>query len=358
MDFDVVTLDTSIFEANGLDLKNGVLNAIKTFTKNKIAVVLVDIIEQEVLHHLIDKTQGIQKSAYGKLNELKKHHLLSSSEADNLIRTLKQKNIPNIVKYRWDIYKKLHKIDIITSKDISVSKLIEDYFAKKPPFSEKKKAEFPDAIALNTLKNWAETHNKKILCFSQDPDWKSYIETVENLKYSDDINVFLGKLNKDLQLSDLVKFKIKDILLAIQCSDIGLDVDEEHLWDSFFEKLERVLECKNVEFGGNINFYNSINDYNICLSSFDFPSEKYEILSYDEKEDVIDILIPMTLEYVIQIETQSTKISEKTLFHDIECSYNTEAIIQMNFKTEDIIQNVEITSSTLPVNLNLLKSTW
>lgn len=357
MNFDAVTLDTSIFNASGLDLDGGVLNAIKTFAKNKIAVILVDIIEKEVLCHLTNKAQEAQNSAYGKLIELKKYNLLSSSEADNLIKALDQNNIPNIVKSRWDIYKKLHKIEIIASDTVSIGELIEDYFDKKPPFSEKKKSEFPDAIALKALSNWAKVNGKKVLCFSTDSDWKNYIENTENLQYSDDIKSILGELNKKLQLSDRVKRKIEGALLAIQCSEIGVEIDDAHLWEAFFETLERVLDHKSVAFGGNFDLKRKVADYNVYLSSFDFVDKKYEILAYDEEEDVIDILIPMTLDYCVQFEWQSEENNEDR-FSDINCSCDTQAIIQMNFKTKEIIQNIEITSNSLPVNLNVLKSFW
>ena len=355
MDFDAITLDTSIFETNGLDLDGGVLNALKTFAKNKIAVVLVDIIEKEVLCHLTKKAEEARNSAYGKLDELKKYNLLSSLEAGNLINFLKQNDIQNIVKSRWDIYKKIHKIEIIASDTISVSELMKDYFDKKPPFSEKKKAEFPDAIALQALRNWANANNKRVLCFSTDSDWKNYIENSENLKYSGDIKSILGELNKNLSLSNQIKMKIDGALLAVQCSEIGVEADDAHLWESFFEKLERVLDHKNVSFGGNIELKNKISDYNICLLSFDFLNEGYEILAYDEKEEVIDILIPMTLDYCARIEWWSEENNADT-FSDIDCSCNTKAIIQMDLKTKEIIQNIEITNNSLPVNLSVIKS--
>ena len=360
MDFDAITIDTSIFEAYGAELENGILNSIKTFTKNKIEIVIPDIIEKEILAHLIKKTQESRNSAYGKLRELKKYNLLSETEVNNLIHLLEQNNVFDIVNCRWNVYKKLNKIHILSSNNVLLNEVIQDYFDEKPPFSEKKKCEFPDAIALKTLKSWAETNNKKTLCISTDGDWENYINGVENLRYSKDISGILGELNKDIQLSDIVKLKISSVLIAIECSDIGLEADKEsHLWEPFFDKIEQIVERKSVTFGGNINFYGSISDYSVGLSSFTFPNHSYEILSYDNKEEVIDILIPITLEYFIKIEAQSAENNTKTVcFSDIECSFDTKAIIQMDFKTKEIIQNVEITSSVLPVNLDLIKNSW
>lgn len=356
MDFDAITIDTSVFNNFGLNLEHSALNAINTFSKNNIVIVIPDIIEREILSHLIADTLKTQTEALNKLEKLKKYNLLSTLETDNMINILKQNNVSDIVNDRWKLYKRLHKIEIIKSNDITVDELINDYFEKKPPFSEKKKAEFPDAIAMKTIKNWAEINNKKVLCFSTDSDWKDYVESVDNLQYSENITSVLGKLNSNIQLSEQIKNKIDWIFLAMQCSELGIEADKDtHLWEDFYEKLQSVLAHKSIEFCGNVNVY----DYSIGLSCFDFPHKKYEILSYDEKEKVIDILIPMTLEYYVYVEVQSEVDNSNTRYvPSVDCSFDTTAIIQMDFKTDNIIQSVEITSNKIPVNLSLLKSGW
>src|SRR6185369_7921559 len=50
--------------------------------------------------------------------------------------------------------------------------IISDYFARRPPFSEKKKAEFPDAIVVASLRAWCVKRNVKAYVVSGDDDLK------------------------------------------------------------------------------------------------------------------------------------------------------------------------------------------
>jgi hypothetical protein len=52
--------------------------------------------------------------------------------------------------------------------------VVDMYFKLKAPFEEKKRAEFPDAIALVSLERWAELNKLKILVVSYDSGWEEY----------------------------------------------------------------------------------------------------------------------------------------------------------------------------------------
>ncbi len=57
----------------------------------------------------------------------------------------------------------------------NVDAVVAAYFDKKPPFGpDKKKSEFPDALALATLEGWAIAHKTMILAISNDKGWESY----------------------------------------------------------------------------------------------------------------------------------------------------------------------------------------
>lgn len=44
--------------------------------------------------------------------------------------------------------------EIISIEDISPTRVFEKYFGAKPPFSHKKKSEFPDAFSLEAILKW------------------------------------------------------------------------------------------------------------------------------------------------------------------------------------------------------------
>ena len=65
----------------------------------------------------------------------------------------------------------------IDAKSIDAEELLSLYFTKKPPFGDgKKKAEFPDAISMLSLKSHLK-NNEKIYIISGDGDLKLYCES-------------------------------------------------------------------------------------------------------------------------------------------------------------------------------------
>ena len=65
--------------------------------------------------------------------------------------------------------------------NVSHDEVIRRYFATEPPFStkERKKSEFPDALALLSLERWATQNKSLVLLVSADGDWKKLVEQSE-----------------------------------------------------------------------------------------------------------------------------------------------------------------------------------
>jgi hypothetical protein len=66
------------------------------------------------------------------------------------------------------------EISILKTHNVSVSKIFDKYFNRIPPFhKESKKAEFPDAFAIEAIIEWSKEHNQeKIFVVSGDKDWE------------------------------------------------------------------------------------------------------------------------------------------------------------------------------------------
>ena len=65
---------------------------------------------------------------------------------------------------------------------VDVPSIFDDYFSGRPPFgSEKKKNEFPDAIALNALERTSRERSIGILTVSADGDWENYCKNSKHL---------------------------------------------------------------------------------------------------------------------------------------------------------------------------------
>ena len=75
------------------------------------------------------------------------------------------------------------------------------YFSGATPFAivGKKKAEFPDAIALMSLEQWAKIHGKKMLVISNDADWQSFADASDYLFCLKETPKALDHFNREAQ---------------------------------------------------------------------------------------------------------------------------------------------------------------
>lgn len=76
---------------------------------------------------------------------------------------------------------------------VTVEELFNDYFAHRPPFSERKKSEFPDAAVVASLRKWCEKRGDKAYVVSGDPDLKTCCAEGGRLISCDSIGDLLTK---------------------------------------------------------------------------------------------------------------------------------------------------------------------
>jgi hypothetical protein len=74
-----------------------------------------------------------------------------------------------------------------------VAPILDDYFDRKPPFSKKKKSEFPDAIVAASLTAWAQKVSARIYIVSNDPDMKACCENNAAFIHSESISEIISK---------------------------------------------------------------------------------------------------------------------------------------------------------------------
>jgi hypothetical protein len=116
-----------------------------------------------------------------------------------------------------------------------VKSVLEDYFARRPPFSTKKKAEFPDAISIASIRSWCQQHNSTAYVVSDDPDLRgccsedgplfhseSILEIISQATVSQEVHDALEKaLGASEYLSDRLAEEIKH--LDVEFSRYGRD---------------------------------------------------------------------------------------------------------------------------------------
>lgn len=197
LEFDAILIDTSIYERNGLKLDKGLLKALYQFKRSPIDLLLPDVIYNELKDHLKKKLNEI--NVLGKVVHDFREYNLVEPDVLTVLDILKNNiNIDSIVENKLNEFiENTGALEIVCGEFADITKILEDYFSATPPFGKevKKKNEFPDAITLNAIEEWAKQNNKKVLAIACDNDWKSYCEKSENIEYNDDLATVLAYLN-------------------------------------------------------------------------------------------------------------------------------------------------------------------
>lgn len=237
--FGAITLDTSIFDAQGLRLESGLLKQLEQFQFGSTKFIISEIVKSEILSHLTEKTKDAKRDIEKSLKQAKDYWRVEEYEIEEIKEQVFQKReVQGIVAERFNQFIEATCLEVIEAQNyLIVSDLIQKYFQSKPPFSEvgKKKNEFPDAIALISLEVWADRNKTKVIVVTSDNDWKNFCKSSEQLCATDDFAGALGLF----QLQDA-----EDI-----CKYLSEKYDSgnlENVTEAIFDALERRIYDFNI----------------------------------------------------------------------------------------------------------------
>ena len=194
--FGAITLDTSVFDGQGLRLESGLLKQLEQFQDSSTRLILSEVVKEETLSHLTKKAKDAQKEIEKSLKQAKDHWKVEVQDLEDIKNLIfDRREAQEIASERFSQFVELTSLEIVEAQNhIMVGDLLQKYFKAKPPFSEigKKKNEFPDAIALMCLEAWANKNQTKIIVVTFDNDWKNFCEGSESLIAIDDFAGALG----------------------------------------------------------------------------------------------------------------------------------------------------------------------
>ena len=195
-EFGAITLDTSIFDAQGLRLESGLLKQLEQFQDSSTRLILSEVVKEETLSHLMEKARDAQKEIEKSLKQARDHWRVEDQDIEEINKIVfGGREVQEIVFERFNQFAELTSLEIVEAQNyVMVGDLIQKYFKARPPFSEtgKKKNEFPDAIALMSLETWANKNQIKIIVVTSDKDWKSFSKGSDRLIAIDDFAGALG----------------------------------------------------------------------------------------------------------------------------------------------------------------------
>ena len=346
--YSALTIDTSIFEKNGLKLNKGLLAQLHQFKDNPIKLILSDIVYRELKSHLNRKEKETKSKIASALNHASDYLNCCIDDMEKIKSLIKinyeMENISNLI--LEDFIRKCG-IELVKGEEYcDIKSLIDMYFLHCAPFKESgnKKNEFPDAIALLSLQSWAEENNENLLAVSIDNDWKNFVQGKDNIKVIDDLAKAMDILNK--QTDEALDSIIYEIELDLTKSQ------NSRIFESMYSAIENSINISEISAVSSFKYY--IDDEQLSLKNIYILTEengkrlKVYIIDYGSDK----ITISITCEVMCEVEVafnfsvwdsiDKEDVSLGGTRKIVEISYETDVLVNLYGNFLDGLQNMDI----------------
>ncbi|HFK5593110.1 TPA: PIN domain-containing protein [Elizabethkingia anophelis] len=208
-------IDTQYFIKSLLDFNSIPLEKLqRLIEKGSVKLYLTDITIAEVSK----KIEELLPSAFTRINAGDGVFLKAIPAFRKLIEDYDNQKLIGEVRENFNQFLKEYQVNIIPSEKVKVLDIYKMYAGNRFPFSEKKKQEFPDAFALESIRIWCDKEKKAAYILSQDNDWISYVNIHSNntkhpsLIHLADLAPFINSIIRtDNELENQVEFADKEL---------------------------------------------------------------------------------------------------------------------------------------------------
>lgn len=206
------SIDTNLIQAAGYNFAQGALHQLPNQLPESIGMQLPEIVVSEIVKHRMESVHKAHKLLVSAADELRRLTTFDVSEVQGSVDRL---NATSAATQRFtqqvhDYAAQCRGAVLPTAGVHAVESLFADYFAQKPPFglSEKKKSEFPDAMCLWQLEQYARDNNTIGIIASDDKGWKQYAAESETLYCASSIDELTALFAATNEHAESIKAKI------------------------------------------------------------------------------------------------------------------------------------------------------
>lgn len=337
------SLDTSVLHQVGYRFSEGKLLDLDLQLPSQVKLIFPEIVYQEVLSHQEDDVMCELRKLENIIRNLKRKKVLDNDLGIS-IEQLKEKYLENL---KEEIESYLVKFDgeILKIKDCNISDVFHSYFNKKAPFENNanKKNEFPDAVCLDLLENYAKENSQVGIIISNDNGWKNFSETSNYLYYANSIDEFTKLFEAgNYKLAEAESIRVKII---------------EALKNNKSEIYSQIVECLDNVYWDASNVYSeNLYSCDADVTSYDF--QKFSVLDVNiwksEKNGEIWILnadLSFNMELEVDVESYAKDWVDKELismgFSKLSVDVNPE------FQFHIICSNINIDSDYSNWNMDI-----
>jgi hypothetical protein len=161
-----VFIDTQAFRRARFDWDGRALSKLADFAKQRrLRLLVTDVVVREVKSQLLEVLTEANAS-------LSKHGGILEQLGASIAIERNQGVALKMLEATFDKFlQRANSINVPLTSDIK--SLLDDYFDRRPPFSNKKKAEFPDAISIASVRLWCQQKKATAYIVSGDPDLRA-----------------------------------------------------------------------------------------------------------------------------------------------------------------------------------------
>ena len=188
-------IDTEFFKRQGLRFDTKAFTALTgTFAKGGLRLLVPTIMERELLRHFSREAERASNAvtnahkAYP-VNNLSLAELPSQEE-------LKTKCIEEMNR-QWSSFKEHFVVENLPIAG-NLEDVVDWYFEIRPPFSEKKQKEFPDAFIISSLDQYHKQHHANIAVISFDGDFSQACASRRYISYFPDLDKYIEAFQPEL----------------------------------------------------------------------------------------------------------------------------------------------------------------
>lgn len=185
--------------------------------------------------------------------------------------------------YDFKEFIKLYKFNILPFSYADVEKIFDQYFNNEFPFenNSKKKHEFPDAFAIDIIKNYMQDNIKDLIVITTDEGVKkSFPECVQVFSSINQLLVFLNSMVESIEDINLHLKRIKTKM-------------EQEIIDLMQENINSMkFELSNISCANNIDQYTVSTPYLYGIDYYDLIGKENDIIYISVKVNFyVDITI-------------------------------------------------------------------
>lgn len=357
-----ITLDTSIFIHHHYGFEVGILSKLSQFNNTDIKFIVVDMIQHEILSHLIDEAKKDKAETKNILKSIGNSWGVTPTIRQELMDTLFTNNEVEKSQIRFNDFKVATGALEIKCEDLSsIGKVIELYFNKMAPFSTKsdKKNEFPDAFVLSALEAWAESNNTKILAVSKDNDWKGFCSYSSVVYCIEDLSQSLTAFHSNISVSIINSLRSIDItelnndimqIIPQQLDNITINIDASSSF--YYEPEYSEITIDNSE--------------QIPISDIDNFLSEIKIIEAEDNEFSVQLTINCEVDIETNVNFNTWDGIDKEYVSMGGGEFNTTKSIDIdiiiNFIKDDDnvveVNSIEVINSNVTIDLGDIEPDW